>query len=66
MATSPSYSSDDATTWRLMKGQTQTVVVALVILHHQRQGHVASIIVLLSDSGSGYSHPAPPETRPCS
>ena len=53
MAASPSYSSADAR--RLMKGQTETVVVVTVTLHHPRQGHVASIIVLLSDSGSGYS-----------
>ena len=49
-----------------MKCQTQTVVVVIVNLHHQRQGHVASIIVLLSDSGSGCSHPALSEARPCS
>ena len=66
MATSTSYSSADATTWRLMEGQTQTVVVVVVILNHQRQGHVASIIVLLSDSGSSCSHPALSKTRPCS
>ena len=35
-----------------MKCQTQIVVVVIVILHHQGQGPVASIIVLLSDSGS--------------
>ena len=31
-----------------MKGQTQTMVVIIVFLHRQRQGHVASLIMLLS------------------